>query len=32
MSGRIVVEVQSNERNYVKEINLVTQFWIPEGA
>ena len=31
MSGKIEVELQSDDQNYVKEIKPVTRFWIPEG-
>lgn len=31
MAGRIEVELQSDDQNYVKEIKPVTRFWIPEG-
>ena len=31
MSGRIEVEMQSSDQNYVKQIKPFTRFWIPEG-
>ena len=31
LSGKIEVELQSDGQNYVKEIEPLSRFWIPEG-